>query len=390
MIRRCFALVALVAVALGSAPLGASAAQSGEPLVIGLVTSEEGTVDVPDARQGVEAAVKYVNRSLDGVDGRPLKLVTCNDKGDPGASTTCAQEMIDAGVLAVWSASPVFSDAGVPALSRAGIPYQGFPNGAGAFTSPTSYPLIGGALSGFPALAKYFATEEKVEKVGILAAEINVAKLGANLTKDTLAQYGVTDVNQVDEQLGAADFSSAVARVNDGDPDVIIVLFAADDCPRILEAAQQTGVQAKLAFAATCLDQTRVFDVAGEAAQGTFYESSVLPYTDAKSKDVRTFRKQLRKFAKAAPSFLAETGFSWVMTLRDWVTQVGAASVTPASYLEFIKAASGLEIFAGPEYTAGEGPPIAPQVFNTGDRIVRLEGKKLVDVGGGWVDGWDA
>ena len=183
-------------------------------------------------------------------------------------------------------------------------------------------------------------------------------------------------------------FSSAVARVNAGNPDVIIVLFAADDCPRILEAAQQTGVQAKLAFAATCLDQKRVFNVAGKAAQGTYYESSLLPYNDTKNKDVRTFRKQLRKFAKTDASFLALTGFSWVMTLRDWVTQVGASSITSASYLDFIKSAVNLKVFAGPIYNAGTGPSLAPHVFNTSDRIVRLKGKKLVDVGAGWVNGW--
>ena len=299
--------------------------------------------------------------------------------------------MIDAGVLAVWSASPcVLRRRRACALTRR-HPRPGLPERRRGVHEPDqSTRSIGGALSGFPALAKYFATQEKVKKVGILAAEINVAKLGANLTKDTLAEYGVTDVNQVDEQFGAADFSSAVAGVNDGDPDVIIVLFAADDCPRILEAAQQIGIQAKLAFAATCLDQTRVFDVAGEAAQGTYYESSVLPYSDAKSKDVRTFRKQLRKLAKAAPSFLPHG-----LLVGDDAAGLGDTGGRGLDHAGELTSSSSRR---PPASRSSPTPSTPPARVPRSPRRCRTPpiascastARSFVDVGGGWVDGWDA
>jgi branched-chain amino acid transport system substrate-binding protein len=47
---------------------------SGEPIVIGYVNQEGGTVSFPEASIGAEAAVWFANTYLGGVGGRPIEL----------------------------------------------------------------------------------------------------------------------------------------------------------------------------------------------------------------------------------------------------------------------------------------------------------------------------
>src|ERR1043166_6957954 len=51
---------------------------SGDPIVIGIYTpADNETFTAPEFIDGAEAAAKYVNNELDGLGGRPLKVVSC-------------------------------------------------------------------------------------------------------------------------------------------------------------------------------------------------------------------------------------------------------------------------------------------------------------------------
>lgn len=87
---------------------------------------------------------KYVN-DQGGLDGRKLKVLTCNERNEPVAVANCAQRASDAGAIAVVGS---YSEAGstfTTALAAIGIPYVG---GYGItqdeFQSPLSYPVNGG------------------------------------------------------------------------------------------------------------------------------------------------------------------------------------------------------------------------------------------------------
>jgi ABC-type branched-subunit amino acid transport system substrate-binding protein len=96
---------------------------------------------MPAMAQVVE---KYVN-AAGGLNGRKLKVLTCNERDDSIAVTHCAQQAADAGAVAVVGSYSESGSAFTSALESSGIPYLG---GYGItedeFQSLMSYPVNGG------------------------------------------------------------------------------------------------------------------------------------------------------------------------------------------------------------------------------------------------------
>lgn len=91
-----------------------------------------------------EAYARWVN-AHGGIDGRELKVLTCNDHNDPVGAATCARKAVDEEVAAVVGAYSQHGRSFLAPLEVAGIPYIG---GYGItddeFSSPLSYPVNGG------------------------------------------------------------------------------------------------------------------------------------------------------------------------------------------------------------------------------------------------------
>ena len=76
----------------------------GDPIVLYDISDTSGAGSIsavlkqfPDAAQ---AAVDHVNKDLGGLDGRPFKLVKCDSKADPAATTACANQAVQDKALA--------------------------------------------------------------------------------------------------------------------------------------------------------------------------------------------------------------------------------------------------------------------------------------------------
>lgn len=91
-----------------------------------------------------QAYERYVNDN-GGLDGRRLKVLTCNEKNSPIAVSDCAQQAADAHAVAVVGSYSEQGDAFTSALQTRDIPYVG---GYGItedeFVNPQSYPINGG------------------------------------------------------------------------------------------------------------------------------------------------------------------------------------------------------------------------------------------------------
>jgi len=87
---------------------------------------------------------RWVNKN-GGIDGRELKVITCNERNDTVAAGRCARRAASQEVAAVVGSYSQHGRAFMSQLEAAGIPYIG---GYGVsdeeFTSPLSYPVNGG------------------------------------------------------------------------------------------------------------------------------------------------------------------------------------------------------------------------------------------------------
>ncbi|MGW6021517.1 ABC transporter substrate-binding protein [Streptomyces sp. NPDC055099] len=91
-----------------------------------------------------QAYARWVNAN-GGLDGRELKVITCNDHNDPVGAADCARKAVDKEVAAVVGSYSQHGRSFLSPLEVAGIPYIG---GYGVtdeeFSSPLSYPVNGG------------------------------------------------------------------------------------------------------------------------------------------------------------------------------------------------------------------------------------------------------
>lgn len=91
-----------------------------------------------------QAFAAHIN-ATGGLNGRELKVITCNDHNDSVEAAKCAQRAQDKGAVAVLGSYSEHAASFTSALESAGIPYLG---GYGLtqeeFQSPMSYPVNGG------------------------------------------------------------------------------------------------------------------------------------------------------------------------------------------------------------------------------------------------------
>ncbi len=389
-------LVLAVMVALGTVFAtvgGATTAQkpSGDPVKIGVVFSAGVSgIDLPSLETGAVVAGKYLN-TQDGIAGRPVEIVGCNDKSDPGVDATCAQKFIDEGVVAVTGLGPTWGDNGLPITGAAGIPFVGLPISNAEFLDPSSYPITGGSASAFPALAKYFI-DKKVKTASIIYADLAAGKLAADaLLGDPLKEAGVS-VTEVPEKVGAPDFTPAVVQANEGDPDVIFVLFASVDCARIAVAASQVGVTASLAGAGSCAEEKDFSKVDKAVVEGAVFNSDTVWY-QPKDKQTKIYTKALKKFAKGEqPSSFSASTFSTVMTLKTIGDELGP-DLTAAGVLDALANASGIPVFMATELNKDAPALLAgipTHVYNTDQRIIKIKNGKFVDANNNqWISGFN-
>nr|WP_229871548.1 ABC transporter substrate-binding protein [Streptomyces longisporoflavus] len=141
------ALVAVCAsLATSCGVIPGSAAGAGDDPVTVMTWAPENTkaTNKPGIPAMAQAYARWVNAN-GGLDGRKLKVITCNDHNDPVGAADCARKAVDKEVAAVVGSYSQHGQSFLSPLEVAGIPYIG---GYGVtdeeFSSPLSYPVNGG------------------------------------------------------------------------------------------------------------------------------------------------------------------------------------------------------------------------------------------------------
>jgi ABC-type branched-subunit amino acid transport system substrate-binding protein len=147
---RIAAMVATAAVCMGvlignHGELPGSGGQSSADIVV-MTWAPEHTkaTNMPGMPAMARTYAKYLN-DHGGIDGRRLKVLTCNERNDSIAAAKCAQRAAEVGAVAVVGSYSQHGSAFTSALESSGIPYiGGFGVTEDEFDSPLSYPVNGG------------------------------------------------------------------------------------------------------------------------------------------------------------------------------------------------------------------------------------------------------
>ncbi|MER5581047.1 ABC transporter substrate-binding protein [Streptomyces asoensis] len=149
-------LTACTSLAVGCGVVPGVPGGSGDDPIVVMTWAPEGTsaTNKPGMPAFASAYARWINAN-GGLNGRKLKVLTCNDHNDTVSAAACARRAVKEKAVAVVGSYSQHSDAFLPHLEGAGIPYIGGYGVTNAeFTSPLSYPVNGGQPSLLAGLGK--------------------------------------------------------------------------------------------------------------------------------------------------------------------------------------------------------------------------------------------
>ncbi len=359
---------------------------TGTPIKIGTINQDTGAAAAfPELTVADKVAFEFINTELDGLDGHPLELITCDTRFSPDLSLQCAQQMVDEDVIAVVGGIDIWGD-GIKVLEDNGIPYVGgIPVSFNAARSPVSFQFSGGTWGAVLGEAKYAVDELAAERVSIIHAEFAPITDAAEYGRRYLEGVGV-DVKVVTVPPIGADMVSAINEAGEGDPDAIIALTADSGCVPTMETAKQLELDAVLMLTGACA-APKIIDSAGDAVEGRIFN------LEAELGDEYPDNALYQAIGdKYGPLFDYEVqgagtvSFRAVMNLYVALRAIGADAATPAAILDHFRNAKDAPSFFGHPYTC-DGKQLAglPALCAPQQTLGRIENGTVVPVSD-WID----
>ena len=245
------------------------AALSGDPVLVGYVgTSVIAGEDAYNALiNGLEAATIAINND-GGIDGRPIQVLVCDDQGDPNLALQCAQEHIDAGVVAFVANFTPFGEAVNPIIAEAGqVIIGGGIFTPGDFGIEHLYATNGGAFTagaGAPVVCIIAGGSQLAYLYSDVPAGAQVPPLVEGLV--TGPRDGIDLIHTEPIALDLADFAPAAAKVIAANPDCITVGLPLHQVPPMIQALRDQGYNGQLQIAGDFNTAEGVIAALGDAA----------------------------------------------------------------------------------------------------------------------------
>jgi len=363
-------------------------AASGEPIKLGTINQETGAAGAyPELTLADQAAVRFVNEELGGVDGHPIELITCDTKFSPAGSQSCAQQMVDEGVVAVVGGVDVFGT-GIDVLEQNGIPFVGgIPISMASVQSAVSFQFSGGSWGAMLAFADYAANDLKAERVSILYGDFGSIADAAQYGKQALESLGVEAVKMVPMPLAGADFLPLMTTAADIDPDAVISLTADTGCVPTFQAADDLDLRAAVFITGACAASKIVDDAGADVVEGTIFNAEGPVNPDGPAPDGALYYAVIARYGEGVtPVGAATVSFRAFMNLYVQMREIGAEALTPKALIDAFRAARDAPSFNGHSYTC-DGKQLAglTAICSPQQVLARWEGRGLRQLTD-WID----
>lgn len=365
---------------------GADGAAAGPPVVVGFLNMEGAPAgSFPEATAGAQAAVDHVNDHLGGVDERPLLLETCATNGTPESSQSCAQRLVAAEPVAVVGGVDFGAESSVPVITAAGIPYvTGSPTLIGELRNEGAYAFTGGVAADLLAIGEHLIEDRGVRSIHVLHADLpGLLNTAVSAAGDVFRAKQVPDVKLVAEKVDAPDFAPALTAATEGDPEALVVVFPAQSCARIVQAAASLGVSAEIYLPGACASPG-VLQAAGPVLGNMTFASGYEPVpAEGGPLEAEVFRDGVPETQRSP---LSQAAFSAVLNLA---ALMGDGVAEPSAVRSLLSSAVDAEnVFAHP-YTCDRNQiALLPSVCNANVRLLQYDSAGgVTDVVGDWVSG---
>jgi len=255
----------------------------GQPLVVGQITSMDGPNPNPAMRDGVKAAVQQVNHDCSA--GRPIKLVFCDDQGDPSQGADCGRKVVKSGAIALVASGGLGAGNYEPIVQGAGIPSV-----ANLATDPTellketSFPFYNG-------LARVGAYSAVIRGAGANAVSVvlpdNPALQAVIPTfRKVAAEFGMKIDRFVLVPTDATDLAQYASQASKSEAIMILMDTKAEG---LLRELLNSGITPKnKVITAPALSQDEIEEFGGQL-DGLLMAAPTVPLTDTSNKGVAQY-----------------------------------------------------------------------------------------------------
>jgi branched-chain amino acid transport system substrate-binding protein len=355
------------------------ASSSLAPVDIGWLNQQGGASSIgPLATVGAQTAVKYINADLGGVDGHPLKLVTCYIANTDAEGTTCGDQFAadksvdvigEGGVAigvqtfytAIGTKTPVI--VGVAATGTDGV-------------QPNAVILFGDATHVLGPFGTYAADVLHAKTAALVYPDEPGITEGAAAIEAGLKAAGVS-VTAVGYDPSQTDLTSVLIAAHATTADMVIPYTESSGCVNIAKSLIQLGITdaKKIVSAPLCLNGQVAAGLGGDFPIWTYAIASSL-YGDPTDPGMPIYEKVTSQFESAAdaPDPWNIVAFSQILTIDRFLNEVGYAHLSPATILAAAKSFTGPLALGAPALDCGEFPS-APAVCNDRTQFFLYEGK---------------
>jgi branched-chain amino acid transport system substrate-binding protein len=247
----------------------------GDPFKVSMINLEgDAAGTFPDAREGAEAAVQFINEQLGGIGadyeagtpGRPIELTVCSHTVTQEEAQRCANEIVGQDPDLIQIGVDFFTPLLYPVFQ--GVPtVQNLPIFVADFDQPGVFSAIGGCPGDFITAAQFMVETRGYDRVAIPWSNTPPGQQCWADTQERFYQY------YKDQSNGAFDFKGFSNEAGDPSDNPAMVQNVADflegaenpgiyfgvqssDCVEFIKGLRAAGVEADIVASSACDDET--------------------------------------------------------------------------------------------------------------------------------------
>ena len=286
-----------------SNPLGTAHPATLPAVTIGLISDGGGSSSIGTAaleEQGAKAAVAYENQYQGGLEGHKISLYICENQSTPAGGQTCANDMVQHGVVAVVEPFTGQGQTEVPTIVGAGIPYITI---SGASTAELTAPGAFAIEGGFPAYLGAMALSSKahgVTKVAFLVDNVPAAIQGAQVLGGLVYKAAGVGFTVIPVNSGTADMSPQLQSAVSGGAQAVGMVGDVTFCSSFLQAYNTLALKLPKYVLSTCQDPSILNSATLDKALAGSYITTT---TKSSKSDLAVYGAIMKKYdPKASPN----------------------------------------------------------------------------------------
>lgn len=314
--------------------LGTPKAATGEPITFGLSsTGVSPALDNTTEIEAAQATVKYVNDYLGGINGRPLKLDVCADKGTPAGASDCAQQWVSAKLPAVITAASGQTNTIVKiADENHQASFINLAADANVLASPNAF-IFGNPLAPFGSAAA-FARQKGIKKAAVMVVDVPAASGPAKQLEPLFFANAGVSATVYGIPPGTPDATSYVQTAVNAGAQQFHLIGDPTYCATVLKAIKTLGLKQPVTGYDRCLSPEAAKSIPGGFAGLTAMSQQNYSPQD---KEFQLFDAVLKKYGDGLK--VTTTTASGYLAVLNTVRALNAAQVTDYTSAGLIAAA---------------------------------------------------